>query len=351
MESKYLIIGQGIAGTLIAHECLGRCLPFHVLTSSTLSSASHIAAGIINPITGRKYVKTWMYETLETSLQEVYSDIGELLGNRYLYSKKIIRAIPSVADQNNWDARSLQDDAAMYMDSEVDYSDFHGKVKENYSYGNVQGYQLEIGELVSDYRSYLQEQGLLSESDFDHKQLEVSESNITYNGVEYSDIIFCEGYHVSNNPFFSYLPFRPAKGEVLILEIPGLKTGFILKDQLFFVPLNQEGHFWVGATYAWDNLDHHPTQEKKTYLLESVERLLTTPYTIVNHIAGIRPATKFRRPLIGTHPEYNNLHIFNGLGTKGSSLGPYWAGHFMDYILNDMPLSQDVDIRRLTVEK
>jgi glycine/D-amino acid oxidase-like deaminating enzyme len=50
--------------------------------------------------------------------------------------------------------------------------------------------------------------------------------------------------------------------------------------------------------------------------------------------------------LLGQHPLYHRVFIFNGLGTKGASLGPFWAHHMADFLINHTPLDPAVDIKR-----
>ena len=58
-EYKYLIVGQGLAGTVLSYQLLKNGIPHKVLDDGHLSAATLAAAGLINPITGRRYVKSW----------------------------------------------------------------------------------------------------------------------------------------------------------------------------------------------------------------------------------------------------------------------------------------------------
>ncbi|MEL7021711.1 MAG: hypothetical protein AAGK47_08885, partial [Bacteroidota bacterium] len=59
-----------------------------------------------------------------------------------------------------------------------------------------------------------------------------------------------------------------------------------------------------------------------------------------------RPTVKDRRPFLGKHPDFSRLAIFNGLGTKGASLGPYFAQQMTNHLLQQTALEPDVDITR-----
>ena len=75
--------------------------------------------------------------------------------------------------------------------------------------------------------------------------------------------------------------------------------------------------------------------------------MIKVPYDITDHKAGVRPATKDRRPYLGVHPQQQNVFIFNGWGSKGVLLIPYFAEKFCDFLVDKVPLDIDVDIHRI----
>jgi glycine/D-amino acid oxidase-like deaminating enzyme len=80
--------------------------------------------------------------------------------------------------------------------------------------------------------------------------------------------------------------------------------------------------------------------------LAQTSRLIKANFSIQQHEAGVRPATADRRPLLGLHPAFPCMGIFNGLGTKGVSIAPYFAAHFADLLLENKQLDQEVSISR-----
>jgi glycine oxidase len=81
-------------------------------------------------------------------------------------------------------------------------------------------------------------------------------------------------------------------------------------------------------------------------LTEKLNELAVFPYKITNQSWGIRPTTPDRRPILGAHPEHQNVLIFNGLGTKGVSLAPYFSQVLSELLENEVPLNKEVDIQR-----
>jgi len=51
--------------------------------------------------------------------------------------------------------------------------------------------------------------------------------------------------------------------------------------------------------------------------------------------------------LVGTHFKHKNLHILNGLGTRGVMLGPYLATQLFKNITKNIPLEDEITIDRI----
>jgi glycine/D-amino acid oxidase-like deaminating enzyme len=108
--------------------------------------------------------------------------------------------------------------------------------------------------------------------------------------------------------------------------------------------------FKVGATYNWKDKTDLPTEEGKTELIDRIKEIITCDFEIVQHFAGVRPTVKDRRPLVGTHQNYNSVHILNG-GTRGVMLGPAMAKALYENIEYQVPLNTEIDIKDLPKEK
>jgi len=51
-------------------------------------AASKIASGVINPVTGRRVVSTWMIDELLSFAHKAYNEIGYAIGTEILQQKK-----------------------------------------------------------------------------------------------------------------------------------------------------------------------------------------------------------------------------------------------------------------------
>ena len=157
--------------------------------------------------------------------------------------------------------------------------------------------------------------------------------------------MFCEGFGLKQNPFFKELPLNGTKGETMIIKAPELQIDFQIKSTVFVLPLGDD-LYKVGATFNWKDKSSKPTKEGKEELVEKLKKVIRVPYEIVHHSAGIRPTTKDRKPLVGVHPEYKNLAVLNGLGTRGVMIAPTVAHELYQHLENNEPLDAEIDIKR-----
>ena len=222
--------------------------------------------------------------------------------------------------------------------SKHDVIDTYSKVL---SAGNI-----DLQVFLNETRLYLKQKNSFIEYEFDYKQLIITEEKITYKTIEAKQIVFCEGYLISNNPLFNYIPLKPAKGEVLTIECKDLELiADILNKGIFILPIGNH-QFKVGATYEWQQLNDIPTDERKLELETKLQAILHVPYTIIKHEAGVRPAVIDRRPVIGNHPKHKNCFVFNGFGTKAVMLAPYFANQFYESFQLNKPMHPEVDCSR-----
>ena len=183
---------------------------------------------------------------------------------------------------------------------------------------------------------------------FDYQQVEPGEGRVGYQDFSAKKIIFCEGARAIDNPFFNYLPFSVTKGELLLVRIPGARFEKMLKHHVMISAFGkpEDEIFWVGSTSRFEFEGTEPTAEKRQWLEEQLRDVLEAPFEVVAHLAGIRPTVFDIRPFLGLHPQHSCLGIFNGLGTKGASLAPFFAKQMADFLLGKGQVDAEVDIAR-----
>ncbi|GAA4837727.1 FAD-dependent oxidoreductase [Algivirga pacifica] len=342
----YMIAGQGIAGTTLAYTLLRKGHSVLLFDKYNPFSSSRMAGGIVNPITGRKMIKTWMADTLFDKLHSFYPEMEEFLGKRFFYPINIFFPFESQEKQTDWMSASADEKYENYI------VDFHadGIYQEvNQAYGGMEVQRsgfLEVVPFLEAFKKYMETNGDFVEQKLEAKDLTLTEKGVIWNDIQAKKVIFAEGANNPDNPYFNWLDFRNVKGEVLMVKFKNARFNHIINRNGFIIPIDQEGTCKVGATYEYHQLDNTPTEKGKEQLLEKLHALCNDEYEILDHWAGIRPATYDRRPFIGLHHEYPQVGIFNGLGTKGVSLAPYFAEHFYHYLENGEPLMPEIDFQR-----
>lgn len=344
----FIIVGQGIAGSMLSWFLMKENQTVLLIDELNTSSATHVASGITNPITGRKFVKTWLADELIPFSQATFQQFEELFSEQLLYPLSIIKLFDSVKAQNDWSLRCASPEYLPYLkNEEIIYLDTQ-KVKNDFGGFEINGgSKLEASKFLTLYRNLLKQKEVLLEEKFNFEELQVSETSIVYKGKSAKRIIFCEGANAIQNPYFKFLPFQLAKGECLILKIEDFYADRVINGEVFIMPTGNKDEYYIGSTHEWNFDDAQPSEKGKNELLGNLSTVLKSPYQIVDHKAAIRPTVKDRRPFIGFNPQYKNVGIFNGMGTKGISLAPYFANHFTQHLVHSAPIMSEVDIQRV----
>ncbi len=339
----YLIVGQGIAGSILDFTL--RKNGFHgvVVDNGHKDSSSKVGAGVINPLTGRKFVKSWQFDQIEPRARSVYDQFSKLIGFDIASPRNIIRILHQLKDENEWELRTTEKSTERFRVEVPDLEMYKEFIHKGEKYGELTGgSQVHMPVLIKAYQQFLKKYKFLVSEEFDYAALETNQECYEYKGLKVEYVIFAEGYKASQNPYFEDLPFRPAKGEALIVKIKDFSPSKILKQNLNLVPLG-EGVFWVGSGFDQHFKDTQPSEAEKTRMTKTLDELLKVPYDIIDHISAVRPCTQDRKPLIGRHETHKNLFVFNGFGTKGASLVPYWAEALVRHINFKEPLPNSVN--------
>ena len=175
--------------------------------------------------------------------------------------------------------------------------------------------------------------------------LPIFDKYVKYYNVTSKYIVFCEGVQIKKNIFFNYLPLTSLKGEFLLIKAPKLSNKHVIKSSVYIIPINK-GIFWVGSTFDFNDKSTKITKEGYNFLLSKLNSLISVPYEIIDHKVGFRPVVKDRRPILGRHPKYKNLIMYNGLGTRGLMLAPLLSKWLYDNIEHNKELQNEISINR-----
>ncbi len=344
MQVDYIIVGLGLAGLAFTKE-LDKNKKSYIVFEDHSQNSSIVAGGMYNPVILKRFTPVWnAIEQLEIAMP-FYEELEEQFNKKYDFPVAIYRIFKSVEEQNNWFIACDKPLLSNYMVPQLINKNFEGVLAPN-GFGKLTNTgRIDTKTLLEDYRNYLVERNLLKNDSFEYAELKINDDSVEYKNIKASKIIFCEGFGLTKNPFFNYLPMQEAKGELIIIHASKLNLDFLIKASVFVLPLG-DNYFKVGATFNWKDKTKLPTEEGKQELITKLETIITVPYTIVEHTAGIRPTVKDRRPLVGKHPKYKNLAILNGLGTRGVMIAPVAAKALYNYLEEKVEIDKEISIDR-----
>ena len=285
-----------------------------------------------------------MADVLFPFAENYYRDLEDYFGVKLFHPTKILELVSTPKEYNDWMARSEEQELHSYIESVSDsgiYDDylqpFFKKILIKKS-----GW-INTTVLLEQMESLLVRDGNLRGEKIEFESLKLTDDSVTYKDITASKIIFCDGVEATSNPYWKYLPFIPAKGELITIKAE-MKLDQILNRKIFILPLGNN-LYKVGSTYSWNFINEFPTSEAQEELVSQLRTVLKIPFEVVDHSAGIRPTIKDRRPVLGLHKQFPQVGIFNGLGTKGCLLAPYFANHLASYLIGENDLMNEVDVR------
>ena len=346
MKYDYLIIGQGICGTWLSYYLLCENKSVFVIDDSDKSAASKIASGLINPVTGRRVVTTWMADELLPFVWNEYNAISKKFDQQFIQQKNII-AFPSAPNLlQAFEKRKQQGNSYIYESSlkkETLYKffDFPFDVMEI-----APCYLVDVNAITKTWRQYLENKNALVTENFNEEELLVLDGYIQYKNITAEKIIYCNGINASLSKYWKQLPFVPNKGQALIADIKDLSTDYIYKfGHLSLIPW-QNNLWWIGASNELNFISAEPTDDFCKSTKAALTNILKVNFEIKEHLSSVRPAAVERRPFVGLHPVYNQMAILNGMGSKGCSLAPWFAKELAENLIHKKQINPLADLQR-----
>ena len=310
-STPWLIVGQGLAGSCLAWEFYRRNIPFEITDSNT-SQSSKIAAGMINPITGKNFQPSWRITEFHPPAIHFFTTLEHQLGIQLWHPLPILRLASSENEWRKIHSKLTSPDITPWLHpGETHTPDgFAGAVT------LTGGGRLDTLTFVNSTREFFTNYG--------------NYRNSSHNtSLPHPARILCQG---APGLLHNQLgPHRCAKGEIITLRAPWPQTHIRVGSGGWLIPLGNS-LFRAGSTYQWDTLDQSPTTTGHTRISQIIHTLGGTDYTLIDHVAAIRPILRRSQPLIGKNPSGD--WIFNALGSKGSLYAPAFSQLLADWILN-----------------
>lgn len=340
----YMVVGLGLAGASFC-ETLRRNNKTFVVFNDQSQTSSRVAGGLYNPIILKRFTLSWRADEQLAVAVDFYKQLEKFLKIQFDEKLNVLRKFTSIEEQNLWFEAADKKSLKPYLDTKI-VSNKNSGLKIPFDFGKVlETGKLDTKVLFDAYMKWLQQEKRIILDTFDYNELEVLPNSVTYKGVRAKNIVFAEGYGMMQNPYFKYLPMQGSKGEYIVIEAKGLQERNIIKSSIFLIPLGND-LYKVGATYSREQKDNGTTEDAKEELLKKLDGLLACDYKVIDQVAGVRPTVKDRRPLVGKHPNYNNLWVLNGFGSHGIMIAPWASKALYERIEKEVKLLYEMDIER-----
>ena len=335
-----LIIGRGLAGAILGEALLDRGLRIHVFDLKRSGNASMAAAGVVNPLVMRRDLPSWRALELLPLARAFYERLGERLGMRVWHPMELVKLFSDEQGATQWE-RAMQDPVTgQLIDRRPQPGLEHGPLDHHHGHGTVHAAGwLDLPMLLEAQRRDWSSRGLLTEADVALAEVRRGSHGVRIGACSAPLLVWCTG------PFAALPGLVPVKGEGLSVVLPGLPLDRMVHRGVFALPMGGGVHK-VGSTFRWDQVWDGPTAEARNWLLGKLTFLTPIEALVVDHWAGVRPASKDRRPILGRIGPHEAC--MNGLGARGVLLAPWCATHLAAHLLDGGSLDPEVDVARFS---
>ena len=357
ISDKFIIVGAGLAGTLMAWELEKRGVNYevwdapknsskssrtqtHSSPSNTSNQASRVAAGMFNPVSFKRIVEVWNAREHMDVMRETYLKIESFLKipGKILHKSPIMRVFPNSQYRMLWEKR-LKDEHTVSQFIRPVSDEVPDDIVAPHGFGVVpEAGWVDLPLLLDSFRSFLESKGKFREKTY----------NSTFDdNNKSSNFIDCRGVGAIEDLVKHNLKIQSDHGEVLTLK-SNIKTKNMCVNRVKWLLPRGNHTYKLGATYKWDVVKSQPTEEGRDELLTGIKPIISSEvfdhFEITNQETGLRPASKDRRPYAGKMNE--NTYILNGFGTRGVLIGPATAAHLVRFIFEDKELPKEINIAR-----
>ncbi len=340
MPLKVIVIGQGLAGSVLALLLDAHGHNVTVIDNDHRASSSAVAAGMWNPISFVRHNSIWLASEMLDAMYQVYPALEKLLNAKFFHPTDLARIFPDNRSANDWDTKSTRPDVSKYLTDNTNKTISEQLIQPHGHALVTQTGWLNMNVFLSATKEYLRKKNKL-----ETRQLSEQDANELLQNNANTSIVYCTGWQQKHSLFDSWLRVIPHKGELLTIKTNNLPVEHMIHFGKFLIPLGQN-EFKLGATHELDYDTNEITIEAQLELLAELKKIYTGNVQIIEQQAGLRPTMHDRKPVIGFHPEHGRVGIFNGFGSRGVMMVPFFAQQFMEHIFNNSELIKDVNILR-----
>lgn len=325
MSIKFGIVGLGIAGSLLALELEDAGFDVTVIDDNNSSSATRIAAGLMNPILGPKLTLSPLFPTHWAQSIARYRHLEHRFKTKFLTEIPLQRLL-SQSELDLWQHKKDLPAFSGWIENTPDISPVW-----NASFGAIEyrSFQLNTHVFLNSVREWYANTNKRIDQTFLHSDCSVLKNRIQWKDWNFDAVVFCEGARGAENPWLKSIEFRPAKGEILTVQCARYRDSKIVNWGKWLIPV-EGATYKLGASAYWNWPDLKPNPHQIDSLVNSLRSRFNDEFTVEKIESGIRPSTRNRNPVFGFSPETTGIGTINGLGGTGILYGPIIANQFVE---------------------
>ncbi len=345
MRLDELIVGQGLAGSLLAWHLIEAGRRVAVIDDADRDNASRVAAGLLNPLAGRRLrLPARLDPVLDASLT-LWRRLERAFGQTFFHPLPMLRIFRDREQRRLFETLRREPAYRAFLAGRAEVND--AILMPDGGFIQSQTGWLDTTALLDALRAWLVERHALIETRCDSDEFVPRPDHVRWRERQADRVIFCEGWHLRQNHWFDWLPLQPAKGDILDLETREQLPERIINNGCWAIPASA-CRLRFGASNRWRFDDSLPETAGRRWLEQQLARLFRYPerFRVLTQRAGVRPGTADRQPFIGRHPEFPRLLVFNGFGARGTLFMPLHADGLTRHLCRNAPLPEDADIRR-----
>lgn len=336
MNGRVLIVGQGLAGTALGLELEAAGIDCAIVSDGHATAASRVAAGLINPITGQRFARTWRVEELRPLAQAAYRRWETVLGVRLWHDLRLERRFRDVTERERAARRFAAGELAPFARALTD----EALVLDGAA-------RVDLPALLDAAAHRWRSSGRLRETRAGAEEFVWPDGvgAVRWRGEEFAAVVCCTGHGALARAWFAGWPFAAIKGQILTVRAAGLAADTVRHDGMWLIG-EREGQGRVGATFERDREDVDTTPAAREQLIAAARRLVGGEIEVAEQAVGVRLALADRLPAIGWHPRRPGLGFFGALGSKGSLWAPWLAQRWCAVLAHGAAVPPEVVLTR-----
>lgn len=338
LSGRVLIVGQGLAGTALGLELEAAGIDFTVASDGHAAAASRIAAGLINPVTGRRWVKSAQVDELLPEAEAFYRRAEMLLGLRLWHPLRLRRLWPEAAERGAVEAKIARDELAPYLTPE--------RVGE--AGAELRGAaRVDVPALLAAAEARWRANGRLVSARVMPGDFACDADGLTWGGRAFGCAVLCTGAAPDWRGLFPELPGEVAQGEILTLAGTGVSEPDALVQAGHWLLGGAEGEARVGSTYVRGCVDPRPTPAAREVLLAAASAMSGRGDLVVRgQQAGLRLTLPDRRPAAGWSRRQPRVGWCGALGSKGALWAPRLARAWREHAQREIFFPEEFSTAR-----